>query len=130
MTLQQIKDAADAKLATLWTAVQNKEAAYFAANNRYWQGLLTHSVIPAEGAEVLPNIGTASPSYQNDPYPSALRNVALPFALEIHQYVCPDGTKGYQAFIYVYVLGDLWTRSAQVGPETFRGYGWTKVTAG
>lgn len=129
MTLQQIKDQADAKLATLWTAVQNKEAAYFAANGRYWQGLKTHTVNPADGNETLPNVGTATPYYQSDPYPLAIRNTALPMALEIHQYQCPDGTKGYQAFVYVTVLGETYTRSAQVGPETWRAYGWRKIAA-
>lgn len=129
-TLQQIKDQVDAKLATLWTAIQNKEDAYFTANGRYWQGLLTHSVTPADGTETLPNVGTNAPAYQGSPYPTAIRNVALPFVLEIHQYVCPDGTKGYQAFVYVTVLGETYSRSAQVGPETFRVFGWTKVTAG
>lgn len=128
-TLQQIKDQVDSKLATLWTAIQNKEAAYFSANGRYWQGLRTHTVNPADGVEVLPNIGTSAPAYQGDPYPTAIRNTAMPMSIEIHQYRTPAGVFGYQAWVYVTVLGETYTRSAQVGPESWRSFGWTKVTA-
>lgn len=127
MTLQEIKDAVDTKLATLWGAVQNKEDTYFTANSRYWQGKRTHSVIPADGVETLPDIGTDAPAYQGSPYPTAIRNVAMPMALEIHQYRTPVGEFGYQAFVYVTVLGETWARSAQVGPETWRAFAWTKV---
>lgn len=127
-TAQQIRDQVDAKLANLWTAIQTKENSYFAANGRYFQGLKTHTLTPKDGAETTPDVGTKTPHYQPDPWPLAIRNTAMPMTLEIHQYVTPDGTAGYQASVTVQIGADIWERTAQVGPETYRQHGWQKVT--
>ena len=126
-TLQEIRDAVDAKLATLWTAIQAKEDAYFLANGRYWQGLRTHTVIPTEGTETLPSVGVVTPTDQPDPWPVALRTATLPMSLQIDVYNGPEGL-GYQATVTVSVLGRYYRRAAQVGPETDRAYGWREIT--
>ena len=125
-TLQEIRDAVDAKLAGLWSAIQNKQDAYFLANGRYWQGLRTHTIVPTEGNETLPSVGTTVPADQPDPWPVAIRNQTLPMALQIDVYDSPQG-KGYQATVLVKVLGQLYRRVAQVGPETDRASGWQAV---
>ena len=129
-TLQQIKDAVDAKLATLWTAIQSREDTFLAANGRYFQGLRTHATAPADGATALPDIGTTVPIGQpGAPWPAAIRNTAMEMAIQIDVYHAPGGQKGYQATVYVEVLGHLYARTQQVGPETWRVMGWTDTTA-
>lgn len=127
-TLQQIKDAADAQLATLWGSVQTKEAAYLAAHGQYWQGLRTHGdlSIPADGAAVVPTIGTAVPSYEDpaDSWPTGIRTASLKFALAIHQYVTPNGTPGYVGIVYAVVLGHLYMRAQDSGGEPWRTFNW------
>ncbi len=125
-TPAQIRDAVDAKLATLWQAVQNKEDAYFQAHGRYWQGRRTHTVTPADGVETLPNIGTGTPTDQPDPWPLALRNSPLPMALQIDVYESPQG-HGYAATVTVRIAGQDYQRTAQVGPETWREKPWHQV---
>lgn len=127
-TAQQIKDQVDGKLATLWGTLQNHQDAFFAANRRYKQLLISHSVTPADGAETLPDVGTKKPHYELSGYPTGLKNVALPFSIAVHQYVTPDGTAGYQAMVTVQVGADIWERTAQVGPETWRQHNWQKIT--
>lgn len=122
-TPAQIRQAVDDRLAALWTAIQNKEAAYYAANGKYWQGLRTMSAIPADGATALPDIGTATPTDQPDPWPAALRQVAMEMALQIDVYDGPSGV-GYVATVSVRINSRVWERAAQVGPETWRQHGW------
>lgn len=125
-TLQEIRDQVDAKLATLWNAIQNKQDNYFLAHGRYWQGLRTHTVIPADGNTVLPDIGAKTPTDQIDPWPNAIINSTFPMALQIDCYDGPLG-QGYEATVFVTVLNNLYIRSAQVGPETYRVQPWFKV---
>jgi hypothetical protein len=129
MTLAEIRDAVDSRLATLWAAIQSRQTAYMAAHNgKAWQGLRTHSVIPSDGATATPDIGTRCPTDQlGSSWPLAIRNTAMEMALEISPYEAPDGT-GYQATVWVTVAGTTWTRTAQVGPEVWRTQGWRAVT--
>lgn len=126
-TPQQIKDQVDAKAAQWLPALQNKADTY-AANHqgRYWQGLRTHTVTPADGTETVPDVGTRTPSDQPDPYPIGLRNVALPMALQVDVYDGPQGV-GYTATLTVTISGQDYQRVAQVGPETWRARAWFAV---
>jgi hypothetical protein len=128
-TPAQIRAAVDSRLATLWAAIQAKEQAYFDAHGHYWQGLRTHSVVPADGETALPNVGTATPTDQADPWPAALRGVAMEMAIQIDVYDGPAGV-GYQATVFVMIAGNTWTRTAQVGPEAWRVSGWAQAGIG
>lgn len=125
-TLAEIRDAVDAKLAGLWAAIQNKQDAYFLAHGHYWQGLRTHATLPTEGTETLPSVGVSIPTDQPDPWPVGIRNSTLPMAIQIDTYFGPEGD-GYQATVTVSVLGKVYARTAQVGPETDRQVGWHEV---
>lgn len=127
-TLAQIRTAVDTKLAQLWPGVQAKQDAYAAAHDgRYWQGLITASTIPADGTTVTPDVGNATPTDQPDPWPAALVNSPLPMAIQMDVYDGPLGA-GYVATCYVRVLGNLYVRSQNVGPETWRTAPWTQIT--
>jgi hypothetical protein len=127
-TAAQIRQAVDDRLATLWTAIQNKEAAYMAAHNgRAWQGLVTHAVYPADGTTVLPTIGATCPTdQQGQPWPNAILTTPIEMAIQIDCYDGPQGT-GYQATVYVTINGNTWARAAQVGPESWRQQGWQQL---
>lgn len=124
--LQTVKDAVDAKLATLWTAIQNRQDTFFATNGRYWEGRRTHSITPADGTETLPDIGTSS-NTGSTAWPVAIRNTALPMSIQVDAYDGPAG-KGYVATIVAAIAGKTWQRSAQVGPETWRQQGWAEMS--
>ena len=127
-TPTQIRKAVDDKLDTLWAAIQSKEENYASSHNgRYWQGLITRSIIPADGASELPDVGTKTPTDQPDPWPLALRNTSMPMTITIDVYDGPLG-KGFAATVKVSILGKVWSRTAQVGPETWRAMNWTDIT--
>lgn len=87
----------------------------------------SHTLEPSEGVESLPDIGTRCPTDQlGDPWPAGIRNVTLPMALEMLCYESPLGV-GYVATCYVRVLGNLYRRSQNVGPESYRTAPWALV---
>jgi hypothetical protein len=119
----------DSRLSALWANIQDAQTAYYATHGHYWQGLRTHSAIPANGGETEPDIGATTPTDQPDAWPGALIASALPMALSIDAYDGPAG-RGYIAHVYVQVAGNVYTRSAQVGAETWRVHGWRPVVTG
>jgi hypothetical protein len=123
MTLVEIKDKIDARLSALWSAIQAKEAAYYAAHGHYWQGLKTHTVYPADGNDTAPDVGTTAPTDQPDAWPAAITKTALPMALQVDVYDGPSG-QGYVVHLHVTVNSKHYCRTAQVGPETSRVQGW------
>lgn len=129
MTLKEIQDKIDARLPALWSAIQARQATYHAAHGRYWQGLRTHGIDPADGNDVLPDVGTLTPSDQPDAWPAALIASALPMSLRIDVYDGPSG-QGYVANLYVTVNSKTYHRAKQSGPETYRNQGWHLVTPG
>lgn len=129
-TPAQIRQAVDDKLALLWAAVQARQDTY-AANHggKFWQGLVTHTITPADGFEALPDIGLACPTDQaGEPYPLAIRQTVMPMSLRLDVYDGPFG-RGYVATVRVLIGGVLYERSAQVGPEAWRAVGWRIVEA-
>ena len=127
-TPQQIRDAVDAKVDLILPAVQTRQASFLPANGQYWQGLKTHTVEPADGVEIAPDIGTKTPTDQTDaPYPLTIRNTAMPMAIEIDVYDGPYG-KGYQVILFVKIVDIVWMRVFQFGAETYRVRAWNKFS--
>ena len=128
MTLQQIRDAIDADLATLWPQVVSRQATYFTNHGRYWQGIVTHSVIPADGTATAADQLNLAPYYQADAWPTGAGISAFtkPYALEIWEYNGPSGP-GFVGFCWVRVAGNLYLRVKDCGVEDYRTQGWAQV---
>lgn len=134
-TLTQVRDAVDARLATLWTnQIVPKQDAYFTNNGKYWQGILTTNldVIPnnlATGAvlEVAPDL-TRKPTDQATSWAAAAINLepTIPMALEIHAYNGPLG-HGYVGIVWAKRTGTVYRRCQNNGPETWRTRAWEVV---
>lgn len=127
LTPVQIRQAVDDKLAAAWTQLQNRQAAYLGTHGRYFQGIKTHAVTPADGDETAPAL-TRRPTDQTENWSDAGFNLpaTLPMALQIDTYDGPQG-KGFVAVLTVQIDGQLWRRSAQVGPELWRGGVWEQL---
>lgn len=127
-TPAQIRQAVDDRLAALWAAIQNKQDIYAASHGgRYWQGLRTHTITPADESTALPSIGAQCPTDQlGQPWPNAILTAPMEMALQIDVYDGPQGT-GYQATVWVTIAGNTWMRTAQVGPENWRVSGWRQL---
>jgi hypothetical protein len=128
LTPAQIRQQVDDALTAAWAAIQSREDSYATAHSgRYWQGLLSHTAIPADGATATPDVGIRTPTDQPTVWPVGIRSTALPCAIQIDCYDGPQGP-GYQATVYVLISGNVWSRTAQVGPETYRVHGWSQVS--
>ena len=130
-TLQEIKDTADAWLLARWPTIQTRQTNY-AGNHggRYWQGLRTHSVIPTDAIDAPADLLDTHPTDQNESWNDAIPGLPAnwPIAFVMNVYNGPQGW-GYVAHVFVYVsqLDRTYTRSQNVGSETWRTQGWHEV---
>ncbi len=135
ITTQEITDNIDA----MWTAyeptITAREAAYFALNGRYFQGLFTHDPIPAndtktqdDPTEEAPNNidPTDKPTDQTEPWPASDFPPLMPAAFRLDPYRNDDGF-GYAAKMTVEIDGDRWERSVNYGNDDSQGYAWTII---
>jgi hypothetical protein len=102
-TLQQVRDKANTKLATFWSALQTREDACFAQTGRYFQLLWTS--LPLDGADT-----QATFQFRTDlDYVNQINTSwsdTLPFMLEVHEW-----DAGYMAICTINHEGTLYQRS-------------------
>jgi hypothetical protein len=113
-TLQQIKDAVDAKLTAIWPTVVAKQNTYFTNHGQYFQGLLIpRASVPADGNSVAVSASDLSqtPYYQTDSWGSFIAGLptTLPMTLQCDQY-CSVAGFGWQVTLTVMVLGNTYQR--------------------
>lgn len=136
-TLAIVRNAVDSRLATLWNIVQNRQDAYFATHQKFWQGLRSNSADitnPTAGTTATTTASNAlagHPTDQNETwldFLAELNGLPIEMVLTIDVYNGPQG-QGYVGTVRVGHNGVFYQRAAQVGPETWRAYGWTAVVA-
>lgn len=118
----EILAVVDSRFASFSAYVQKQQAAYLAKTGRYFQGLLTHKEIPADGEEVAPDNLDARPAKQTEGW---LDVGQLPektvSALRIDRY-----SGGFVVRVYIRVEEQLWTRAIDFGSGKFTS-DWTAV---
>lgn len=96
----------------------------------YFQGLRSHSAIPADGAAASPDRLTSKPTDQADTLTSFWEGAGLPaktpFALSVNVYDGPQG-RGFEVVYLAVVGGQTYSRIVNVGPETQRETPWAAV---
>lgn len=135
-TLAQLRTRVDDWLAARWPTVLARQDAFFTNRGRYWQGLITHTVIPAHttavDADVVADRLAMHPTDQAQSWLDVLAElsgIVFPAALVMDVYDGPQG-KGYVATIFVRHNGTLYSRSQNVGPESFRTQAWAVAREG
>lgn len=128
MTPAEIRTAADNWLSARWPTVVARQTTYASNHNgRYWQGLVTHSNIPVDAVDTLADLLNNHPTDQNVNWNQAIPGLPTnwPIAIVMDAYDGPDGT-GFvgRVFVFITELGKVFTRSQNVGPETWRTEGW------
>ena len=119
------------KLQDIWTVIQQRQAAFITNHGRYFQGLVTHTVTPQDGAETTGDRLNTHPHYQPETWAQVfpqLPALPLPISVTVDQYETPAGELGYVATVRANLGGQEWARAQQLGPESWRQYGWTQVT--
>jgi hypothetical protein len=126
-TQQEITDAVDAGIAAVWSEIESKQEAYLVANGRYFQGLCTHSTLPADGNPAPADQLSDHPDYQAESWLDVGYDDAAPLAaLAIDQYDGDDGP-GYVCRFSLTIDGVLWQRSINVGPATYFEQPWQAI---
>jgi hypothetical protein len=135
-TLAQLRTRVDAWLEDKWPTVVARQQNFFANRGRYWQGLITHSLIPAHtnavDGDAIADRLNQSPTDQFENWVAVFPEWVienLPCALKCDTYDGPQG-KGYCATIFIRYAGTLYSRSRNVGPESYRTEAWHVVDEG
>jgi hypothetical protein len=110
--------------------LQAFEAAYQLNHRGYFQSLASHSVVPADGAALAPDKLASGPTDQAETltafWSDAQLVAEIPYSFRTDVYDGPDG-QGYVLSVQVQLGGELWERSVNVGPETYRETPWHVV---
>ena len=116
-TLNEIRDAIDARLASLWPHIAARQNTYFANHGKYFQGIITPGALPADGQEITPDL-TLRPHDQTQTWANANFNlgVTIPMRIALDTYAGPLGP-GWVGRVWVRVQGRTWTRARGVGPH-------------
>lgn len=123
-TVQEIHDTIDADLSSRLPALIICQEAYLAVNDLYFQGLCTHSILPADGNSAAPDSLDLKPHYQVADWNDFGWNQGNnSYAMEIHQYDSLDG-KGWLAVPQVSIAGEVHLRIQNTGPDTWRDVSW------
>lgn len=112
MTLPEIPTGIERKsndlLAAVKGSIDDKQVVYFAGNGKYWQGISTHVIIPADGLETSPD-KTRKPSDQDDDWSDIDLPSSMHLSIECSTHDGPDGT-GYTITGTIVIAGKTWKR--------------------
>jgi len=107
-TLKQVRDKADAKLAQFWSALQTKQAAYYAKHGKYFQLMVTggRGVDQGEEYDFVLRHPSDEPHAIDVDFPWTDK---LPFEIQVDEWVGPNG-EGYKAQVWVDYNGTIYSR--------------------
>ena len=129
MTSPQILTTIDTQLAAPASAIATAQLRYYEQKGRFAQRLSTHSVLPADGAELPPDQQNEKPAGSTErwtdlePLPAQMMS-----ALRIDAYQGREGP-GYVLASTVLLAGRAWQRFDNLGPEPWRARSWHSVPA-
>ena len=135
-TLANVRTRVDNWLTARWPVVQTRQAVYFAAHGRYWQGLRTATVEPKHlttaYADAKQDLLATKPTDQLESWLDMLAeidNLAIPAVLIMDVYNGPL-RHGYVATVITRYKGVVYSRSQNVGGEAWRTVDWHVVEVG
>lgn len=109
-TLKQIRDKADAKLATFWVNLQTKQDAYFAKHGKYFQMLISPVDVVIDGldSDYVDRVPSDEKFVIDRDFSFAKK---IPFQIRVDEWNGSEGV-GYIATVYVQLLdGRIFTRN-------------------
>jgi hypothetical protein len=121
----------DAQINVMLPRLANFQTQYHFVNGRYYQALTSHSTAPA--VPTVPDEINASPTDQAEDLALFWEAFAslpaeLAWGFRIDTYSGPDGD-GYVLTVETMINDQVWMRSINYGPETYRTEDWYTVPA-
>jgi hypothetical protein len=129
-TLAQIKAAVETLKDTIGPVLVRRQNHYFSQHGKYWQGILTPSTPPDDGASVVADY-TRKPTDQSESWADRFSGAdSLPATLKaqirVDTYDGPSG-KGWTVTLRITKSGKTYARTWNFGPED-RDTSWADVT--
>lgn len=106
--------AHNALIDALLPDIEVYQAVYIATHPYYFQGLKTHAVVPVEN-DTANLLDQKPPDKQTTWTETGLIGRSYPFSVEIHEYVAPDTSKGWQVLFRSSDGTDEYIRSVGYG---------------
>jgi hypothetical protein len=108
-TLQQVRDKANAKLSTFWSALQTRQNAYFAKHGKYFQ-LRAGSNLTLDGGDTAFSVVSPSDEKHTIDIDYAWSDT-VPFQIRIDEWVGVGNDRGYRAMVTINHEGTLYRRT-------------------
>lgn len=121
MTLNELRNKANAKLATFWSALRARQDSYFVKHGKYFQ-LLAGSALTLDGADT--TFSVVPPS--DEPHIVDIDTSwsdTVPFQIEVHEWVGPN-SRGYTGIVTINHEGTLYQRARNSDAEDT---GWVEL---
>jgi len=125
-TLIEVRNKANAKLATFWSALQTRQDAYFAKHGKYFQ-LLVGSNLTPDGADTAFSVVSPSDEKHVIDIDTAWSDT-VPFKIEVHEWVGLGGDRGYKGIVTINYQGTLYRRERDSNGIDSNWYQLTKDT--
>lgn len=128
MSLASTQSDIDTAVATLLSNIDSAQATYFATYGTYWQGLISHDTIPADGSSVSADNLDAVPSDQNvtwDTFMGVNKPGNIPAAVYCHVYRKPDGSQGYRKQVLFIYEANFYSRQTDSGNDPSSVVAWS-----
>jgi hypothetical protein len=126
-TLVQIKNAIETFRINHQAKFINRQENYLANHGTYWQGIITHTILPDDGATTAPDLNTRPTDQQerwNDVFVvDNLLPATWPCSITVDIYNGSLG-KGWTLTVKATKDGNTYSRTWNVGPETHRAIEW------
>jgi len=137
MSLATVRTKIDDWLTPRWQTLVDRQDTFFANRGKYFQGKWTHSgeveQTDALNGDTVPDNLTDSPTDQSQNWQDFIGNafdaLPLPARLRIDVYNGPLG-HGWAATLQVRYDGNVYERSRNSGPETWRTEAWHLLSQG
>lgn len=125
-TLKQIRDKADAKLVQFWTLLQARQNAYYAKHGKYFQLLISPSVIPVGGDDTDFEVRIAENELNviDVDFPWSSK---VPFQIKVDDWVRKKSNdRGYRAFVWIALPnGEIYHRNRKSNGRDTGWYKWS-----
>jgi hypothetical protein len=134
-TLADVRTRVDNWLAGKWPTIVARQDNFYTNRGRYWQGVKTHTFnaiprhMPAAYHDSAPDQLVFNVNDAFDNWKAAFPEwdgVAIAACLSVDVYDGPNG-KGWCATVWAFFNGKLYSRSHNVGPESWRTKAWAAV---
>ena len=133
-TLTQVRNRVDQFITDRLAVFSARQENFRTNRGRYWQGLLTHTNVPAhtnsaDGDSIADRL-IQSPTDQLENWVTVFpewSGESIPCALSVDVYDGPLGA-GWILIIFIRYNGQLYRRAFNVGPDSSRSNPWTAVS--